>query len=84
MSPEDILAHLLGDYDLQITDRMDVSYHCGCSRERFAKALAGIGRKDLKEMVRDGKPVEVNCHFCSKKYTFTPEEMQEELVRIWR
>lgn len=77
MTPEAILTLLLGDMDLKINDRMDVTYHCDCSKERVAKALISIGRRDLWEMIHDGKPIETSCHFCNKKYVFTVEELQK-------
>ena len=30
-------------------------------------------------MIDDGKPIEVNCHFCSRNYTFDVEELKEIL-----
>ena len=32
-------------------------------------------------MIQDGKPVELNCHFCNTNYVFTVEEMKELLRR---
>ena len=79
MGPEEILDFLLGDMKLQINDSMPVSFRCDCSRERVANALAGIGRKDLQEMIDEGKPIEAGCHFCGKKYVFTPDELEKLL-----
>ena len=75
MSPEDILDFVLGEFTLIINDRIPSAYHCDCSRERVARALLSIGRKDLDELVREGRDVEMACHFCSRKYVFTPEEI---------
>ena len=49
----------------------------------MAKALISVGRKDLKEMIDEGKEVELNCHFCNRNYTFDVEELKEilELAR---
>ena len=77
MTPEEILEYLLGDFELKINDRLDISYSCDCSKERFAKALISIGRRDLWEMIHEGQPIETSCHFCNKKYTFTVDELQE-------
>ena len=41
-----------------------------------------IGAKDLKEMVDDNKPIEVNCHFCNSHYTFSPEELEQMLEAV--
>mgnify|MGYP001776174027 FL=1 len=77
MSPEDILTYILGDFGLRINERTDCSYRCDCSRERVLRALLSIGKKDLEEMIEENKDVEMECHFCGRKYTFTPEELKE-------
>lgn len=76
-TPEMILEDLLGDMDLQINGRNHVEFYCNCSRERVEKVLISIGKKELTEMIQDGKPVELNCHFCNKKYRFTVEELKK-------
>ncbi len=81
MSPEDILEFILGDFQIIINDRIDSSFSCNCSRERVARALLSIGRKDLDELISEGKDVEMQCHFCSKKYTFTPDEIKTMLAQ---
>lgn len=77
LSPEGILEQLLGDLGLEINDTVPASFYCNCSKERVEKALISIGKKDLKEMIEDGKEVELNCHFCNTNYTFTVEELKE-------
>lgn len=84
MTPEQILEELLGEFGLEITDTVPTQYHCNCSRERIEKALISIGKKDLKEMIDDGETIEVNCHFCDKKYKVTVDELKELLHRSSR
>lgn len=38
-TPEEILESVLGEFGLEITDRMPVSFRCDCSRERVEKVL---------------------------------------------
>jgi molecular chaperone Hsp33 len=59
---------------------MPVEFYCNCSKERVEKVLISLGKKELTEMIADGEPIELNCHFCNRKYLFTVEEM-EELVK---
>ena len=33
----------------------------------------------IKEMIDDGKEIELNCHFCNKNYIFSVEELKEIL-----
>lgn len=77
MSPEDILEYVLGEFDLKVYDRLNCSFQCDCTRERVAKALLSVGRKELENMADEGKDVELQCHFCSKRYTFTPAEIRQ-------
>ncbi len=82
MTPEEILEHILGDMGLEILDTISTQFYCNCSKERVSKAVMSIGAKDLKEMVDDNKPIEVNCHFCNSHYTFEPEELSAMLEAV--
>ena len=68
-SPEQILGILLEGMDMEILSAMPVEFSCNCSRERVAKALYSIGKKEMDEMIADGEPIEVKCHFCNRAYT---------------
>ena len=80
-TPESLLEKVLEGFDMQINEKMDTRFHCNCSKERVAKALISIGRKELNEMIQEGKPIEMNCHFCNTNYNFTVEELKEILIR---
>ena len=77
MTPEMLLEEILGDFGLEITDTLPTQFSCNCSKERITKALISIGKKDLQEMIDDGEPIEVNCHFCNTNYTFSIDELKE-------
>lgn len=81
MTPEMILEEVLGEFGLQINDTMPTKFDCNCSKERVEKAIISIGAKDIKEMIDDNQPIEVNCHFCNEHYTFTVEDLEEMLER---
>ena len=80
-TPESLLEKVLEGFDIQINEKMDTRFRCNCSKERVAKALISIGRKELNEMIQEGKPIEMNCHFCNTNYNFTVEELKEILRR---
>ena len=84
MTPEQILESVLGEFGLEITDTIPTRYYCNCTKERVAKALISIGNKDLREMIEEGRPIEVNCHFCNTNYEFSTEELKELLRRAQR
>ena len=71
---------LLGEFGLEIAEKTDTRFACNCSRERVSKALISIGEKEIKEMIDEGKPIEMNCHFCNTSYTFQMEELKQLLA----
>lgn len=79
MTPEMILEQVLGEFGVVITDKLPTEFHCDCSKERVEKAIISLGQKEIIDMIEDKKPIEVNCHFCGKKYQFKVEELEEVL-----
>lgn len=77
VTPETLLQQVLGDFGLEINEKIPVRYACNCSKERVTRAIASIGLKDIQEMIEENEPIEVNCQFCDKHYVFTTEELKE-------
>lgn len=75
-TPEDILQKILGEFEVEITDKQPVQFVCSCSRERVEKVLVSLGEKELEGLIEEGKDVELNCHFCSTRYAFTVDEIR--------
>lgn len=80
-TPEMILEYILGEFGLEIGGRLPAAFCCNCNKERIERALISVGRKDIQEMIDDGKPIEVNCHFCNKNYTFSVDELKNMLEK---
>lgn len=83
-TPEMILDHVLGEFGLEMNEKLPARFFCNCTKERVEKALISVGKKEIQEMINDGKPIEVNCHFCNKNYTFAVEELKEILSKALR
>ncbi|MEE1314781.1 MAG: Hsp33 family molecular chaperone HslO [Faecalimonas sp.] len=81
MTPEQILETVLEGMDVEFTDTMPTKFACNCSKERVEKALISIGRKEIQEMIDEGKEIEMHCHFCNTGYTFDIEELKCILKR---
>ncbi|MDE7341498.1 MAG: Hsp33 family molecular chaperone HslO [Lachnospiraceae bacterium] len=74
-TPEQILSLILGDMGLEITEKTPVQFLCGCTKERVEKVLYSLKKEDIKEMIAEGKDVELHCHFCNTDYVFTVDEL---------
>ncbi len=77
MTPEDILEEVVGELGLKINDKIPTAYKCNCSRERVSRALVSIGKKELNDMINDGKEININCNFCNTNYAFSVAELKE-------
>ena len=83
-TPEQMLEHVLDDLDMVVTDTLPAAFKCNCSHERIEKAIISIGKKDIQELIDEGKEVEVKCHFCNTAYTFSVDELKEILKQAKR
>ena len=79
MTPEDILNEILGDFGVVFNEKIPAAFRCNCSKGRVEKALISIGKKELKEMIDEGKPIELKCHFCNTGYDFSVDELKKIL-----
>lgn len=80
-SPEEMLSGVLSGMEVEITDTMPAGFACSCSERRIEKALISIGKNEIEDMIRDGKPIEVKCHFCNTAYTFSVEKLGQILEK---
>lgn len=83
-SPEKILEILLDGLDVEITETSNTMFYCNCSKDRVERALISIGKAELQDMIEDGDPIEVKCHFCNKGYEFTIEDLKKISQKIGR
>ncbi len=72
---EELLSILLDGLDLSVLEKKDVCFKCDCSVSKIETALISIGKKDLKDLIDEGKEVEMGCSFCGKKYIISPEKL---------
>lgn len=82
LTPEDILRRVMTDFELDFLETTEVSYKCYCSRERVTSTLIAVGKKDLQEMIDEGKPISIECQFCDTKYQFTPDDLKALLASL--
>ncbi len=63
---------------VEFTDYSPV-YKCVCSREYIERVLLSMGKTELENALNEQGKIEVECHFCEKKHTFTREDVQKLL-----
>lgn len=76
LDPSAVLEKLLGEKELEITERVPCMYLCNCTLDRMERNLISLGAKELLEMADEQHGAEIECHFCSKKYHFSEEDLR--------
>lgn len=70
---DDIAKRALKGIRIDKLDESNMAYKCNCSRERVENALISTGLQNLTEMAESDEDTQVECHFCDKKYSFSPK-----------
>ena len=79
LTPDEIAKRALEGIEIDKLDESDICYKCNCSKERVENALISTGAENLKEMAESEENTTVECHFCDKTYTFTPDDIKKLL-----
>lgn len=80
LSNEEILKIALNGIEYDLFDELTVEYKCNCSRERTARAVFSLGKKEVEGIFDEQKALGeeeklvLDCHFCNKKYEFTRKQ----------
>ena len=79
LTPEEILAAVLGNDNVKVLDNMPVQFQCQCSRDRIHNAIISLGTAEIQDMIETDGQAEAQCHFCNENYLFTKENLEEML-----
>lgn len=81
-STQAILDAVFGEVEYKVLAKEPLQFQCDCSKEKFARGLAGLGRAELAAIIEEDGQAEVVCHFCGNKYQFSKEELENILVNL--
>ncbi|NLW48055.1 MAG: Hsp33 family molecular chaperone HslO [Firmicutes bacterium] len=74
-SPSELINEVAGETGVKILEKIDIRYHCDCSRERFLGPLLSLGHQELKGIIKEQGKIEVRCHFCNQLYHYDQSEL---------
>jgi len=75
-SMDEMVDHLMGQLPYHVLERRATKFSCNCSKRHLSDTLVSIGKKEIADLISDGK-AEMVCHFCNEHYQFTREELQQ-------
>ena len=83
MNPESIARLLYDDMETdddsliesyEILETTELSYSCNCNKDKFYKGLITLGKEEINQILEHDHKIEVECHFCRTKYSYTEED----------
>ena len=80
-TPEDIVKEITNS-DHRLLEKLELKYTCNCSRERYEKGLMTLGIEELETLKEEEDIVETVCHFCSKKYHFSNDDLEKIITEL--
>ena len=63
--------------DYEILEKSALEYKCNCTKEKFYKGIMTLGKKEINHILEEEGKIEVECHFCGKKYTFEEKDFKD-------
>lgn len=82
MTVDEMAVKAMGGLDLDKLDETEFTYKCNCSRQKAQAAMLAAGKKELEDMLKDGKPAVVECHFCDKRYKFGLDDIKSLIKKL--
>lgn len=67
---QDVLYRLYHQETVKLFDPQDVTFHCGCSRERSASAICSLERAEVERIVAEEGQIALHCDYCGTRYAF--------------
>ncbi|MCB1734150.1 MAG: Hsp33 family molecular chaperone HslO [Gammaproteobacteria bacterium] len=80
LSGEAIIHRLFHEEDVRLFEAEPVSFRCGCSRERVAQAIRGLGRSEAESILAEQGTISADCEFCNRHYAFDPVDVEALFV----
>lgn len=62
--------------DVVFVEDSHIAYQCNCNRQKLATVVKGIGKQEAQSIVDEMGAIEIQCHFCNTKYTFSQQDIE--------
>jgi molecular chaperone Hsp33 len=75
-SPAELLELLLEGLEYNPLESTELSFRCGCSRDKVERALLSLGQAELRRLIEEQGQALVSCEFCKQQYRFERSELE--------
>jgi molecular chaperone Hsp33 len=75
-APETLLRRLFHEDQARLFDAEPLRFACGCSRERTAALIQGLGRAEADSILAEQGSIEITCEFCNSRNVFDEVDVE--------
>ena len=73
---EQLLRQVFAEDDVRVFESEPLRFECGCSRERTAGLIAGLGYEEAIDILKQEGVIEITCEFCNSKNVFNSIDVE--------
>lgn len=70
-----LLERLVGGAEASAQAHLTPRFHCPCDARRVLRAVALLGRDEIREIIEQEQSLEVRCAFCATLHRVTPADL---------
>lgn len=76
-TPEDVVGFALLGEGYEAMLRREISFHCGCGRQRALAVVSTLGLTDIEKLATEQENTTVTCSYCTDDYTLSAKDLRE-------
>ncbi|MFQ0995313.1 Hsp33 family molecular chaperone HslO [Gilliamella sp. BG2] len=78
LSADEILYRLYNQEEVRLFETHDITFKCGCSRQRCEDSLMTLPANEIDEILKENEgKIDIHCDYCGKHYLFYAIDIAE-------
>ena len=78
LSTDEILYRLYNQEEVRLFETHDITFKCGCSRQRCEDSLMTLPANEIDEILKENEgKIDIHCDYCGKHYLFDAIDIAE-------
>jgi molecular chaperone Hsp33 len=78
-APRELVDALLAGFEFTHLEESPLRFGCRCSKERLLSTLATLDPNEIRDMIAEGKPIDITCDYCNLDYVIPVDELRSLL-----
>lgn len=76
LNSDELLFRLYHQEKVRLFEKQDITFKCGCSKERCLSSLASLDVNEIKAILTEQPSIDMRCEYCATTYSFKEGDLQ--------